>query len=88
MRITSVYWQQNLIKMITISSTYDLKWQLSFANEYKFSSCGKCFNTKRGKEIKRVLVGYSIGFCIKGKFYTLNKLRNNLEKIQENKCPF
>lgn len=74
--------------MITISNTYNLIWQLNFANEYQFTKCGKCINTKRGKEVKRVLVGYSVGYCIKGKFYTLNKLRNNLEKIQKESCPF
>lgn len=74
--------------MITISNTYNLKWQLSFAPEYKFTPCGKCINMKRGKEIKRVLVGYSVGYCIKGKFYTLNKLRGELQKITEIYCPF
>ena len=60
--------------MITISNTYNLKWVINFAPEYQFTECGKCINTKRGKEVKRVLIGYSVGYCIKGKFYTLSKL--------------
>ncbi len=74
--------------MITISTTYDLKWELSFAPEYKFSKCGKCFNTKRGKEVRRTLIGYSVGYYIRGKFYTLNTLRSKLELIKKVYCPF
>lgn len=74
--------------MITISNTYKLKWQLSFAPEYQFTECGKCVNMKRGKEVRRILIGYSVGYCIKGKFYTLAKLRTSLQKIEINTCPF
>ena len=37
---------------ISISNTYVLKWQLKDYPNYKFTDCGKCFNTKTGKEIK------------------------------------
>ncbi len=74
--------------MITISKSYDLKWQLKNFPHYKFSSCGKCFNTKRGKEVKRVLIGYTQGFCINGKFRSLKQLRNELVKIEIINCPF
>lgn len=74
--------------MITISNTYDLNWMLYDTNEYQFTQCGKCFNIKRGKEVKRTLVGYSIGFCIKGKFRTLKSIRKDLVKIEKSYCPF
>lgn len=73
---------------ITIVNTYELKWTLSFAPEYQFTKCGKCINVKRGKEVRKILNGYSVGFCIKGKFYTLEKLRKSLTKIEDKICPF
>jgi hypothetical protein len=75
--------------MITISKTYDLKYQLSFANNYKLSECGKMFNCQRGKEIKKTLCGGSIGYCIKGKFMSITSLQNSLELIpKEEYTPF
>lgn len=74
--------------MRTLSKDYPLVWQLSFAENYKFSQCGKCFNTLTGKEIKRTYCGGSNGFCIKGKFHTLKKLRPFLVKFELEYCPF
>lgn len=73
---------------ITISNTYSLVWQISDAENYKFTKDGKCFNAKRNKELKRVIVGGSIGYCINGKFQSLTKLRSKLIKIKESDCPF
>jgi len=69
--------------MITVSKTYNLKYQLSFATQYKLSECGKMFNAQRNKEIKKVLCGGSIGYCIKGKFMSVTLLQNSLEFIPE-----
>lgn len=74
--------------MNTISITYNLKWELDFAEEYKFDKAGRCFNTKRQREIKRTVNCRSVGYCIKGKFYTLSFLRNRLVKIKNIKLPF
>ena len=75
--------------MYTISVTYTLVWQIDFAPEYKFSKCKKLFNCKNSKEIKQVMNGRSIGYCIRGRFYSLSKLRNQIEKIpKETFCPF
>ncbi len=73
---------------ITISKSYDLVWQISDAENYKFSKDGKCFNVKRNKELKRVLVGGSVGYCINGKFQSLTQLRTKLIRIQETFLPF
>lgn len=74
---------------ISISNTYVLKWQLKDATNYKWSKCGKCFNTQTGREIKKILCGRSIGYCIKGKFKSINTLRKKLELIpKENYLPF
>lgn len=71
----------------SISKTYVLKWQLSTSPNYKFTQDGRCINTLTGREIKRILVGRSIGFCVP-KFKSLNTIRNNLEKIPNLELPF
>lgn len=71
--------------MNTITITYDLIYRLDFANNYQFTKCKKCFNIKRGKQIKQVIQGGSIGYNIKGKFYSLTRLKNHLEPIQDEK---
>ncbi len=72
----------------TVSNTYVLKWQLSFATEYKFTDSGLCFNTKTGNQIRKILNGRSVGYCIRGKFKALSSLRKELEVIENIKCPF
>lgn len=74
--------------MNLISVNYSLIWQHKDQHHYKFTRCKKCFNTKRGKQIKMVLNGGSLGFWISGKFETLSKLRLNVEKIKNTNYPF
>ena len=74
--------------MNTISVNYTLVWQLNFANNYKFTKCGMCFNTKTGRRLKQCYNSGSIGYNINGKFYSLTYLRKKLEKITINECPF
>lgn len=73
---------------ITISNSYVLKWELKNYPKYKWSECGKCFNVKTGRQIKQVLNGRSIGYCINGKFKSLTTLRKELVEIQKVDCPF
>jgi hypothetical protein len=73
---------------ITVSTTYDVIWQLKDHTHYKFTKDGICINSKRNKIVKRVKNGGSIGYCISGKFYSLTSLRNELEKIVKIECPF
>lgn len=75
--------------MNSISVKYTLVWQLTFANEYKFTKCGKCFNTKRNTQLKQCYNSGSIGYNIRGKFCSLKHLRSKLEKIPtKEKLPF
>lgn len=67
--------------MILITVDYTLIWYLDFNKNYGWTNCGKCFNIKRGKELKQVMQGGSIGYNIAGKFYTLSKLKKHLVKI-------
>jgi hypothetical protein len=74
--------------MSTITVNYTCKYQLKFATNYWFTTCGLCYNTLRGKLIKQVNNSNCIGYNIKGKFYSLTYLRNQLELIPKQKLPF
>lgn len=74
--------------MNTISINYNYNWKLKNAENYVFSDCGKCFNLKRNKQVKKVLKGYTVGFNINGKFHSLNTLRKELIKVKIIDCPF
>jgi hypothetical protein len=74
--------------MNSISITYTPKYQVNFATEYKFTTCGLCINVKTGRKIKKVYNNGSIGYSIRGKFYSLTRLRNHLEKPKEVEAPF
>ena len=72
----------------TISTIYVLKWELKNSPNYKFTDNGICINTKTGNLIKKILNGRSKGYCINGKFQSVNTLRKKLVKIPKNDCPF
>ena len=74
--------------MNSISITYTLKYELSFAPQYKWSENNECFNVKTGRRIKQVYNNGCIGYSINGKFKSLKYLRAQLIKIQELDCPF
>ena len=74
--------------MYKYSKNYVLKYQIDYAPEYKFTDSKELINTKSGRKIRKVLVGRSVGYCIRGKFTSLNTLRNSLEKIESVSCPF
>ena len=74
--------------MNTITVDYTLKYELSFAPNYKWTSCGMCFNTKTGRQIKQVYNNGCIGYSINGKFKSAKALRKELVKIKSIKVPF
>jgi len=43
--------------MNTISINYVLKYQLNFAENYKWTESGRCFNAKTGREIRKTICG-------------------------------
>ena len=67
--------------MQTISINYTCKYRLSFATNYVFTQCGKCFNMQTQRIIKQIYNSGCIGYSIKGKFYSLTYLRTQLEII-------
>lgn len=74
--------------MVRITVIYTCKYRLNFANEYMFTTCGLCYNSKSGRLVKQVLKSNCIGYIIQGKFKSLTYLRTQLEKIPKNKLPF
>lgn len=74
--------------MQTISIRYALKWQLKGNEKYKWSECGKLFNTNTGRMKKKTVNGGSVGYWIGGNFIILKKLREQLELIPKEKLPF
>lgn len=74
--------------MNTISINYTLVFELNFANNYKWTKCGKCFNTLTNRQIKQTYNSGCLGYNIKGKFYSLTYLRNQLVKIKKVEIPF
>lgn len=55
---------------------------------YKFTKFEKLINVKTMREIKKTVNGYSVGYWINKKFYTLENLRKQLVKIEKIDCPF
>ena len=74
--------------MIEFTVKYLAKYRLKNNQHYIFSTCGLCFNQKSGKLVKQITKKYTIGYLIDGKFRSLDRLREELEIITKNTCPF
>lgn len=74
---------------MNIHLKFSCKWTLDFDCDYVFvDRYNFLVNLKTMKIIDQVSKGGSIGYVVKGKFYTLKKLRDHLKKIKNNDCPF
>lgn len=71
-----------------ISVVYTYTYKLDFTDNYVFTNCKKCINTKTNKELKKTYKSGCIGYNINCKFYSLTVLRKHLVKIQTIDCPF
>ena len=74
--------------MIEFTVKYLAKYRLKNNQHYIFSTCGLCFNKKKGKLVKQITKKYTIGYLIDGKFRSLDRLREELEIIPKNILPF
>ena len=74
--------------MNTITVTYTIKYRLKNNENYVWTNCNKCFNSKTGREIKKVYNNGCIGYSINGNFQSLKKLRKLLIKPKVIKLPF
>ena len=72
-----------------ISLQFTCKWTLDFDFDFVFvERFNFLVNRKTGKILKQITKGGSIGYVIKGKFYSLTSLRQSLVKIEKQDCPF
>ena len=69
--------------MTTVTKSITFKWKLSFNDNYQWSTENKLYNVKTMREIKKTVNGYSVGYWINKKFYTLENLRKHLVKIEK-----
>jgi len=74
--------------MAVFTKEVNLVWMLDYANYYQFDESGGCYNTRTGRQLKRTVVGYTEGYCIKSEFKSLLFLRRHLVRIKEVDCPF
>jgi hypothetical protein len=74
--------------MHTFTVTYSIKYVIDFADHYVFNKHRECYNLRTGRRLKKVRKGGSIGYVIKGKFYSLTALRRHLIKPKDSDCPF
>lgn len=74
--------------MPTITKSITFKYELDLNPNYKWSNENKLYNVKTMREIKKTVNGYSVGYWISKKFYTLSFLRSHLVKINKIECPF
>lgn len=73
---------------LRISTSYDAVWQIKGLDNYFVTKNGVIFNSLTQKSLKRTVKGYTIGYHIQGRFYSLSKLRTMLEKITVIQLPF
>jgi hypothetical protein len=72
-----------------ITLNFTCKYTLNFDNDFVFTEkYNFLVNKKTGKILKQITKGGSIGYVLKGKFYTLTSLRQSLVKIAKSDCPF
>lgn len=74
--------------MTTITKSIVFKWKLDFSDYYQWTTTGKLYNIKTMREINKTVNGYSVGYWIGKKFYTLKNLKQHLVKIEKTNYPF
>ena len=74
--------------MNTITVTYTLEYRLVNHENYQMTKCGKMFNIKSGRLIKKSSNGGCIGYWIGKKFLSIKKGSKLLERIPKQICPF
>jgi hypothetical protein len=77
-----------MIQRFSITCSYEKRWIIDGMEHYCFTETKELFNSKTGRKIKKTLVGYTQGYWIGKKFYTLNKLRPLLKRPVNFDIPF
>ena len=69
--------------MTVIHANIVPKWRLNFTDNYIVADNNKVYNTKTNTLLQMQLKGYTKGYYLHGKFYSLNVLRKHLVKIEK-----
>jgi hypothetical protein len=64
------------------------KWNIKNEGNYIVASDNNVYNLKTKKKLQMQLKGYTKGYYLSGKFYSLIQLRKSLVKIDKIDCPF
>lgn len=64
------------------------KWNIKNEENYFVASDSNVYNLKTKKKLQMQLKGYTKGYYLSGKFYSLTQLRKLLIKIDKINCPF
>lgn len=75
------------ISKLTNKKHSQITWLIDGFPQYGFGSDKKLYNLKTGRVIRKVVKGYTTGFNLNGKFYSLQKIKPLLRK-PEPYCPF
>jgi len=73
---------------MNVLCSYKAKWRHNHFNHYVWTECKKLINSKTGKEIKKTIKGGKAGYYINRDFKSLDELKNQIELIQKDFCPF
>ena len=76
------------METISVTYNYEKRFVIDGMEHYCFTEKKQLINSKTNKIIKMTLVGYSKGYWIGKKFYTLNKLRPLLKRPEKFNLPF
>jgi hypothetical protein len=76
------------IKSIIYSGVVTIVWEINGVPDYGFGKDKQLYNLKTSKRLTRTVKGYTQGYYIKGKFYTLNKLKPLLIRPTNFDVPF
>ena len=75
---------------MTVNQQYNIKYLIKGYPDYGVTEGNKytrkVFNLKTNKELKKSVIGTTIGVSLKGKFININKLR--IVAIPKINCPF
>lgn len=84
----NLYPKLHLMTKIRLSKSYDIEWRLANNHKYAITKDGVMINTQTNNILKRVVVGYSVGYYIDSVFTSLKSLRKQLVKDSKVTCPF
>lgn len=71
-----------------VGCAIEIKWIISGFDQYGFGCDKHLYNLKTGKRLRQSYNSRSIGYWLGKKFYSLNKLKPLLKKVDKTSCPF